>query len=814
MQIRLLAALLVLLSPFVFTACGVSPQPQSMSSFAQPSTRKDSRGQLPKDGGTVKGSLTGGLNGGGPEWGSGGGDSGCGSGTADFYVAINGNDSWSGTIASPNGSDGPFATVDRARRAVQNMPGGKHVVMIRGGNYFLSGPLTFSAADSGTSSTPIIYQAYPCETPVISGGMQVSGWSNAGGNAWTAKLSGYQTFEALFYNGQRRYRPRTTSNAFLYNAGPVYVPSPNTNCSVQVSGHGYECFDRFYYSGSDVASTYHSLALGDVEILDFEKWTMSRMRLQSVDTANRIAYLTGPTFQQDALSGFIAGHRYLIENVKEALTTPGQWYVDRCTNPPACTSSNGTWTLTYLAQPGENPATDQVIIPQQTQLIIAAGLQYVTFQGLNFGHDNWVPPAVGLGDQQGMPAVTAALSFKGSSNVTIDDCAIAHTQGWGIEFIGTGPVTSTPSNKVINSALYDLGAGGIRVGAWPNRRKDTDANVAQYNLVENNRITGGGRIQPTGIGTGIWVGNAHHNTITHNEISDFYSGAIGIGFTYGIIKGIGLAHDNTVSYNLVYNLGQGVTSDMGGIYLATSATTGNQVLNNVVHDVVHNWQDADGYGGHGIYFDQGTSNVTAQNNLVYRTSSASLFNNLPDHASNAYPQNNVIDNNIFAFGTTRIIQRGGDNPSSFSYSHNVVYFSPGRIQGGHWSCYDVGGTGNPVPCTTRFALDNNLYWNASGRPITFLTTTPTGGQTDFTFAQWQGLGEDVHSMNADPLFSNPGYPADDYSILQGSPAFTVGFVPFDAAQAGRTNTQFESFSSVPASLAPAFPLQLMDPNSF
>jgi len=69
-------------------------------------------------------------------------------------------------------------------------------------------------------------------------------------------------------------------------------------------------------------------------------------------------------------------------------------------------------------------------------------------------------------------------------------------------------------------------------------------------------------------------------------------------------------------------------------------------------------------------------------------------------------------------------------------------------------------------------------------------------------------------MNQDPLFANPRYPADDYSLLQGSPAFTVGFVPFDAAQAGRINTQFESFSSVPASLAPAFPLQLMGPNSF
>src|SRR5581483_4798340 len=327
-------------------------------------------------------------------------------------------------------------------------------------------------------------------------------------------------------------------------------------------------------------------------------------------------------------------------------------------------------------------------------------------------------------------------------------------------------------------------------------------------------ITAGGRTQPTGIGTGIWLGNAHHNTITHNEVSDFYSGAIGVGFTFGIVNGIGLAHDNVISYNRVYKLGQGVTSDMGGIYLATSATTGNQVLNNVVHDVVHDWQDADGYGGHGIYFDQGTSNVTARNNLVYRTSSASVFNNLPDHSSNAYPQNNLIDNNIFAFGTPHLIQRGGDNPSSFSFTHNIAYFNPAVSQGGHWSCYDVGGTGNPVPCNTRFFFDNNVYWNASGKSLIFQTTTLTGAQNRYAFSDWQGLGEDTHSLNSDPEFTSPGYPADDYSLLTGSPALKIGFVPFDSNQAGRTNMQFQSFSSVPSSMAPAFPLQVMSPSSF
>src|SRR5580692_11133998 len=43
--------------------------------------------------------------------------------TADFFVAPDGNDSWSGTLPAPNNqhTDGPFASVARAQIAVQNL---------------------------------------------------------------------------------------------------------------------------------------------------------------------------------------------------------------------------------------------------------------------------------------------------------------------------------------------------------------------------------------------------------------------------------------------------------------------------------------------------------------------------------------------------------------------------------------------------------------------------------------------------------------------------------------------------------------------
>src|SRR4030088_413388 len=69
-------------------------------------------------------------------------------GGGNFYVAPNGQDHWSGKLATPNTprTDGPFATLVRARDAVRSLrasksaPGGAKApirVLVRGGTYFL-----------------------------------------------------------------------------------------------------------------------------------------------------------------------------------------------------------------------------------------------------------------------------------------------------------------------------------------------------------------------------------------------------------------------------------------------------------------------------------------------------------------------------------------------------------------------------------------------------------------------------------------------------------------------------------------------------
>jgi len=180
-----------------------------------------------------------------------------------FFVAPNGNDSWSGGLAAPNSnnSDGPFASLSRAQYAVQKAPK-PATVIVRNGTYYLAltpstanshpGALNFTSADSGASSSAqVTWQNYPGETPVISGAVPansdpISGaglrlqWTNTGNwyqASLPAKLANgvaLQPFEYLYYNGQRRMRSRVHDNGtspypsigyFMKNGQCVSTPS-------------------------------------------------------------------------------------------------------------------------------------------------------------------------------------------------------------------------------------------------------------------------------------------------------------------------------------------------------------------------------------------------------------------------------------------------------------------------------------------------------------------------------------------------------------------------------------------------------------
>jgi uncharacterized protein (TIGR03437 family) len=778
--------------------------------------------------------------------------------TVTFFVSPSGNDYWSGTLPAPNSNntDGPFATFDHARLIVQSISktGLTRInVQFRAGTYYLPSTEMFTSVDSGSAAMQIVYQNYPGESPVVSGGVRVQNWTNAGGNTWKTTLpTSTQYFENLFYNGVRRLRPRLGGSLGTYfrNAGPIYLnasgppaKTPDPNCSVYFPGSGWECYDRFQYNPTDpIVSTWKNLAppagnhcgqpsgnpalVGDVELVNFEQYSVSKLRISCVDTANKIVYLTGVTATEadhPTAHGYLPNHRYLVENVQDQLTQPGQWFLDRSATP---------WTLTYLANPGENPNTDSVIVPQLTQVLVASSLQYVAFQGLTFAHDNYTMPARGY---DGTSDIIASVSFQNSQHITFDASTVSQTSGVGLEFIScidksspnwcvsnnTGGVAA--NNLIENSAFYDLAADGIRIGI-PGNPTDTNANVPQFNTVQNTVVEGYGRVYVSS--KGITQGQGHDNLYTHNDVFDGYKGAIKVCYCANSDVNLPFTNNNIISFNHVYNLFQGIMNDSGSLYFGVgtpsppSSGTGNKMLNNKVHDVNDaSVMDSDGYGGDGLYADDFSGLVDMENNLVYRVSGNAISFSGPRAGPN---QSSTVKNNILAFARQSLVNSYDPYsfntvpplPMFFTASNNLFYFD----RKGADSFYVEGGCTYAGEAFTAYEQwTSNLYWRTDGAfatdPQAFhvqrsLDASGNCGNQKlwsyYTFALWQGLGEDAQGLVQNPGFNNPIYPADDYTLPKGSPG--VGFVVFDPSQAGRSNPIIR-----PPAVPATFPTKTFNP---
>ena len=427
--------------------------------------------------------------------------------SVSLYVAPAGNDFWSGRLPTPNSTntDGPFATFDRARVLVQsiNKLGLTQVnVQFRAGTYFLPATEMFTSADSGSATTKIVYQNYPSESPIFSGGVRVQNWTNAGGNTWKTTLpASTRYFENLFYNGVRRLRPRLGGSLGTYFrfVGPVYAAAQNSSCSVFFVGSGWECYDRFKYNPMDpIVNTWKNLAppvgnpceqpagnaalAGDIELVNFEQYSVSKLRINCVDTTNQIVYLTGNTateLDHPTSHGFIPNHRYLVENVQDQLC-PARAMVPGSLDDFVDADVFGQSRRKSKHRYGYHSSTYSSLGGLESRIRDVSGIDV-------FEHDNYAMPA---GGYDGDSEIIASVSFQNSQHITFDSSTVGQTSGTGLEFISCIDKTSpnwcvssradggTSNNLIENSALYDVAAGAIRIGA-SGSPSDTNANVAR-----------------------------------------------------------------------------------------------------------------------------------------------------------------------------------------------------------------------------------------------------------------------------------------------------------------------------------------------
>ena len=65
-------------------------------------------------------------------------------------------------------------------------------------------PLTLTAADSGATGDPVSYEAAPGATPVLSGGIPVTGWARVSGSSglWSAPVPARTISRQLYADGR------------------------------------------------------------------------------------------------------------------------------------------------------------------------------------------------------------------------------------------------------------------------------------------------------------------------------------------------------------------------------------------------------------------------------------------------------------------------------------------------------------------------------------------------------------------------------------------------------------------------------------
>jgi hypothetical protein len=102
-----------------------------------------------------------------------------------FFVSLSGNDNWSGRLSKPraDGSDGPFATVERALSARRTSKAKDAAIYVRGGRYRLEQPIILTARDNGFKLI-----AYPGEHPDFTGASTFTDITALSGGLYRAAL--------------------------------------------------------------------------------------------------------------------------------------------------------------------------------------------------------------------------------------------------------------------------------------------------------------------------------------------------------------------------------------------------------------------------------------------------------------------------------------------------------------------------------------------------------------------------------------------------------------------------------------------------
>jgi hypothetical protein len=505
---------------------------------------------------------------------------------------------------SPTG-DQPFSSIEAACDAARPFCGKEPVtVWLHGGTYTVSKTVELDNRDSGTADKPVVYKAFPGETPVISGGKKLSGWQRDGNVIWKAPTHGME-FRQLYVNGKKATRSRWP-NLGEYNRLVDWNATNQTINLKQGDVRNWENFD-------------------EVEIYVQMLWSISIMRLDSFVNEAGHSVLTVQNPERDLVfkrlwPKKIPNQAFHYENAREFIDQPGEWCINR---------KKGE--VYYYPRPGENMQTAEVIVPQVETLLAVKGtldrpVKYLTFEGITFLHSTWLLPNERgyLNNQAGQYSIEPTVEnvqFVGRPPGAVEvkcahNCVFKRNVFKKLGAVGLDLHFGTRDCEVVGNVFYDIAGSGIQHAKF----SDPDVEVhLSYNPKDERELCVNDRIHNNyienigyeyGGAIGILSGWPVGLQIDHNELRNLAYSGISVG--WGWTKEPNAMRDNKIRWNHV-DRPMTLFGDGGGIY-TLSEMPGTHIYRNYVSGVRRSeW--ALGASSKCYFLDEGSGGITLQENL-------------------------------------------------------------------------------------------------------------------------------------------------------------------------------------------------------
>jgi len=515
-----------------------------------------------------------------------------------LYVSPAGNDAWEGTKTKP------FASLERGLQATRQIKGNVRKCLMVGAGRYYEVNLALAAQDSG-----LTISARPGAKVCLYGGRRITGWQTDGAKFWSAAIpkvkDGQWDFRALVVNGRLARRARYPREGQLAHLSEFNVRWLSTTAGGWERPPTQEELTIMKYDPKDLGDWFEPR---NAEITVYHSWDESLVGVAAM--ANGKIIFSTPAGHPPGAFGI---KKYVVWNIKEGMSEPGQWFLDRADG-----------RVVYWPLASENISAIEAIAPTTETIIRCEGtaqtpVKDVAIRGIGFAVANTPLVAGGFGAGK----FPGALSFVSAEHCRIENCSFFGMAGQGIK------VTASDDVAIQNCSLREVGAGGIVVADSRN------------SMLGHNHIKDVGKIYPSGIGISI---NGQNNSIQANQIEN-------TPYTALVVSGDGHLVENNIIRNFMQELNDGAA-----IYI----TFCKKVV--VRHNRVMGRLDSGQFKRHAYYIDEQGENCLIEQNSAF---------NSPSPAHTHLAKNCIMRNNVFF--TAGEMKLGFFKSSGFILEKNIIY---------------------------------------------------------------------------------------------------------------------------------------------